>query len=214
MDDWKSESQAALPNNIKSWTGWDMVGWMIVKSEFITEVQLFSKWDWVGWLIVNVRVKQNWKSESYVSGRIDSMLKQCEFENHMKIDSNVNGKKIRFMKRQNIANLYQKQEYAKYEFCRRRKKLLIICLASHKRYQENWAPYNLAPHNLATGQFGTGQFGTKSIWYHENIAPDNLAPGQFGTRTIWHQVNLAQGQFGTGQFGTRKFGTGTNRPHR
>ena len=42
------------------------------KSESITEVQFFSKWDWVGWLIEKVRVKQNWKSESYVSGRIDS----------------------------------------------------------------------------------------------------------------------------------------------
>ena len=81
------------------------------------------------------------------------------------------------MKRLNIANVNQKQKYAKYELCK--KVSTKICFASLKRYKGNLAPYNLAPYNLATGQFGTGQFGTKSIWHHDNIAPDNLAPGQF-----------------------------------
>ena len=97
------------------------------------------------------------------------------------------------MKGQNIANLYQKQKYAKYELCK--KNVLKICLANHKRYQGNLAPYNLAPYILATGQFGTGQFGTKSIWHHDNIAPDYLAPGKFGTKTIWHQDNLSPANF-------------------
>ena len=47
---------------------------MIEKSESITEVQFFSKWDWLGWLIEKVRIKQNRKSESHVSGRIDSKI--------------------------------------------------------------------------------------------------------------------------------------------
>ena len=66
---WKSNRTA---KSFQSWIGWDKVGWMIEKSECITEVQFFSKWDWVGWLIEKVRVKQNWKSEIYDSGRIDS----------------------------------------------------------------------------------------------------------------------------------------------
>ena len=65
------------------------------------------------------------------------------------------------MKRQNIANLYQKQKYAKYELCKKICTENLLCKHKHKRYKGNLAPYNLAPYNLATGQFGTGQFGTK-----------------------------------------------------
>ena len=42
------------------------------KVKSVTEVQFYSKWDRVGWFIEKVRVKQNWNSESYVSGSIDS----------------------------------------------------------------------------------------------------------------------------------------------
>ena len=61
MDDWRSESQTELQNYFKSWVGWDKVGWMIEKSESVTEVHFFSsKLDWVGWLIEKIRSKQNW----------------------------------------------------------------------------------------------------------------------------------------------------------
>ena len=93
------------------------------------------------------------------------------------------------MKRQNIANLYQKQKYAKYELCKKICTENLLC--KPQTVQGKFGTIQFGNRTI-----GTGQFGTKSIWHHGNIAPDNLAPGQFGTRTFWHQDNLAPEQFG------------------
>ena len=100
----------------------------------------------------------NLKNEMYLH-----MFKHCEFENHITIYANANCKQLRSMKRQNIANLYQKQKYAKYEFCK-------------KIYTENLlCKPQTVQGKFSTIQFGTIQFGNRTIWYW----------------TIWHQVNLA-----------------------
>ena len=65
------------------------------------------------------------------------------------------------MKRQNIANLYQKQKYAKYELCKK------ICTENLPCKPQT------VPWKFGTIQLGTMQFGT-----------DNLAPSQFGTMTL------------------------------
>ena len=71
------------------------------------------------------------------------MLKHCEFEKYMKIYAIANCKQIRSMKGQNIANLYQKQKYAKYELC---KKICTFSLPCKSQ--------------TVTGKFGSTQIGT------------------------------------------------------
>ena len=61
------------------------------------------------------------------------------------------------MKRQNIANLYQKQKYAKYELFK----------------ESMYWKFALQATN-----------GTREIWHRTIWQQDNLAPSQFGTMTI------------------------------
>ena len=94
------------------------------------------------------------------------------------------------MKRLNIANVYQKQKYAKYELCKKVSTKNLLCKPQ-----------------TVQGKFGTIQFGNRTIWYwtiwHQvNLSLWQYSTRQFGARTIWHQDNLAPGQYVTRQFGT------------
>ena len=99
------------------------------------------------------------------------------------------------MKRLNIANVYQKQKYAKYELCKKVSTKNLLCKPQTVQGK------------FGTIQFGTIQFGNRTIWYwtiwnQVNLALWQYSTRQFGARTIWHQDNLAPGQFVTRQVGT------------
>ena len=75
------------------------------------------------------------------------------------------------MKRLNIANVYQKQKYAKYELCKKISTKNLFCKPQTVQGKFDTIQFG-------TIQFGIIQFGNRTIWYW----------------AIWHQVNLAPWQ--------------------